>query len=85
MKKYYDFINQNVFDVLPLTFHITKGVEDSKFTDFLETYKKFQEDKKIDKELKNIWIMKPGENTNRGNGISVCFSLDEIQMRLKSK
>lgn len=74
-----------MFDVLPLTFHITKGVEDLKFTDFLETYKKFQEDKKTDKDLKNIWIMKPGENTNRGNGISVCFSLDEIQMRLKSK
>lgn len=65
-----------MFDVLPLTFHITKGVEDSKFNDFLDTYKKFQEYKKTDKDLKNIWIMKPGENTNRGNGISVCFSLD---------
>ena len=46
MKKYYDFINQNVFNVLPLTFHITKGVEDSKFADFIETYKKFQEEKR---------------------------------------
>ena len=24
---------------------------------------------------KNSWIIKPGENTNRGNGIEVCKSL----------
>lgn len=29
--------------------------------------------------------MKPGESTNRGQGISVCFSLDDILLRLKSK
>jgi hypothetical protein len=28
---------------------------------------------------KNIWIVKPGENTNRGNGIDVCQSLNEIK------
>lgn len=27
----------------------------------------------------NIWIVKPGENTNRGNGISVCSKLREIK------
>jgi hypothetical protein len=27
----------------------------------------------------NIWIIKPGENTNRGDGISVCDSLKEIK------
>lgn len=26
----------------------------------------------------NIWIVKPGENTNRGNGINVCCSLKEV-------
>lgn len=25
---------------------------------------------------KNIWICKPGENSNRGNGISVVSTLD---------
>ena len=29
--------------------------------------------------------MKPGENTNRGSGISVCFGLDDVQHRLRSK
>jgi len=28
---------------------------------------------------KNTWIIKPGENTNRGNGIEVCKSLAEIK------
>ena len=27
----------------------------------------------------NMWIIKPGENTNRGNGIIVCHTLQEIQ------
>jgi len=27
---------------------------------------------------KNMWIVKPGENSNRGNGIQVCSSLQEI-------
>jgi hypothetical protein len=27
---------------------------------------------------KNIWIMKPGENSNRGNGIFVCSTMREI-------
>jgi hypothetical protein len=28
---------------------------------------------------KNIWIIKPGENTNRGNGIMVAKEFDEIK------
>ena len=32
----------------------------------------------IAKSRKNIWIVKPGENSNRGHGIHVCKQLDEI-------
>lgn len=28
---------------------------------------------------RNIWIVKPGENTNRGQGIEVCSDLNEIR------
>ncbi len=28
---------------------------------------------------KNVWIVKPGENTNRGNGINVSSSIMEIK------
>jgi hypothetical protein len=33
---------------------------------------------------KNIWIMKPGENSNRGSGIAVFKSLREIQNEITS-
>ena len=42
----------------------------------LKKLKKIQEDD-TDTVL-NIWIVKPGENTNRGNGINVCCSLKEV-------
>jgi len=28
---------------------------------------------------KNVWIVKPGENTNRGNGINVSSDISEIK------
>jgi len=36
---------------------------------------------------KNIWIMKPGENSNRGTGIFVCNTMKEIlnEVNLMSK
>jgi len=34
---------------------------------------------------KNIWIVKPGENSNRGNGINLCDSLKDIEKILTSK
>jgi hypothetical protein len=33
---------------------------------------------------KNMYIIKPGENTNRGNGIIVCHTLQEIKQILSS-
>lgn len=44
------------------------------------------EDKGIKmKKSRNIWIVKPGEITNRGNGISVCDELSEIKSIITSK
>jgi hypothetical protein len=52
----------------------------------MEVYNSLQKQRcKIGNSFKNIWIMKPGEFTNRGKGISVCSSLDDIVMRLKGK
>jgi len=33
---------------------------------------------------KNVWIMKPGENSNRGNGICVVSTLKEVQKEILS-
>jgi hypothetical protein len=40
MKNYYEMINENVFEYLPLTFHVQNGTEDKEFEKFLEYYKK---------------------------------------------
>jgi len=48
----------------------------------MEAYKKSQGQKAT---FKNMWICKPGENTNRGNGITVCYSLDDIKIRLNGR
>jgi len=35
--------------------------------------------------LDNIWIVKPGENTNRGKGIKVCNSVEQIKEYIEEK
>lgn len=43
---------------------------------------------KSEKDLKfqqNIWIIKPGENTNRGHGINVTSSLNEIKQIINAR
>ena len=32
-----------------------------------------------------MWIVKPGENSNRGYGIKVCKTLDEIKSIIKQR
>lgn len=34
MRNYYDSLGENVFDNLPVTFHIKNGLEDPEFTRF---------------------------------------------------
>ena len=85
LTRYYKQANKPIDQALPLTFHLAKGMEDSHYDDFLQAYGELQERRKNDKELRNIWIMKPGESTNRGNGITVCFSLDDVQARLRGR
>lgn len=38
-----------------------------------------KEIKRIYRVPRNVWIIKPGENTNRGNGINVSSNLNEIR------
>lgn len=47
MKNYYEAIDQDVFDNLPLTFHIKTGFDDPEFKRFEQFYKN------IDEEIKN--------------------------------
>lgn len=73
LKEYYEKLGINPFEKIPLTFHIEKGIEDESFQHFLKTYKEG-----------SVWIIKPGEGTNRGNGIKVLNDLQEIKETINS-
>jgi hypothetical protein len=67
-------MGEDPFNYLPITYHIQEGSTDSQFEIFNKQYTEFEESSKYT----NIWIVKPGENTNRGNGINVCRDLSQI-------
>lgn len=73
MRNYYNSINKDPFDVLPLTFHIKEGREDKEYTKFKAAYDELRE------KGESVWIVKPGENSNRGKGISLVKSLSEVE------
>ena len=76
MKHYYICINKNPFKNIPLTFHISTGLNDPEYIAF-EQY--FYKNKASKNKKSNIWIIKPGEFTNCGTGIQVSSNLKEIQ------
>ena len=73
MFSYYTSQNTNPFSKIPITYHISSGLQDPSFHSFLSDFKS-----NTQKNLKNIWIVKPGENTNRGAGIRIFDSLDPL-------
>jgi len=70
---------------MPLTYHIKEGLNDPQFLKFEQLYHDAQDPNKetilnnMPKFGKNLWIIKPGENTNRGCGIQVSKDLDHIK------
>jgi tubulin--tyrosine ligase len=79
MKCYYEALGQNTFDNLPLTFHIKEGDTDKEFQRFIEVFNDPDSNSVLAKypNLGNsLWIVKPGENTNRGCGIQVSRDLN---------
>lgn len=88
LKIYYEALKTNPFEYIPMTFHLTSA-DDKEFDLFLEEYErrteliKEEERKKKSEQFKtgfrpkkrNAWLVKPGENTNRGAGIEVVESL----------
>lgn len=73
LRNYYAKKGKNIFGVVPVTFHVKSAGKDKNFLEFTEYFKEQEKNR-----MNNIWIIKPGENTNRGKGISVASSLEEI-------
>jgi len=63
---YFKAMGINPFEVaIPLTFNVkTVHSNDAEFARFTRAYKQFEQQREA-----NIWIIKPGENSNRGTGI----------------
>jgi len=75
MKTYYEAIGEDPFIALPMTFHVKSGLHDPEFVKFKKYYQEAAANNKKDH---NIWIIKPGECTNRGYGIQVAQDFSEI-------
>ena len=78
LKQYCAALNLDLFEFVPLTFHIKGGEADPEFIKFAEAFNLYEIEKKKGK-TQNLWIIKPGENSNRGQGISVSGSIDQIK------
>ena len=65
LHSYYVSQERNPFENIPVTFHLASSTSDPEFEKFVK-YANDMENKK-----KSLWIIKPGEFTNRGNGITV--------------
>ena len=101
IRLYYEAMGKDVFNAVPMTFHIKEGLDDPEFNRFKTLYYKEEEEVKKQKASKgqvldaptgdgslqnsvtstkrNIWIVKPGENTNCGQGITVLKEFEEIK------
>ena len=88
MKQYYECLEQDPFTNIPFTFHIKEGEADPEFANFEERYREIAEEAEQEddpaKKQRNVWILKPGENTNRGTGITVCNTIEQIKEEMKT-
>ena len=81
MKNLCEHTNEDLWEYLPQTFHVKDGVTDKEFIRFEKYYKSLEEkvENDPDSKIQNTWIVKPGENTNRGSGIQYCTEFSEIK------
>lgn len=81
MRNFYNYCceNQDVFNTLPLTFHIKDGSSDAQFLNFTKYYNELKITCNKNSERKNVWVIKPGENSNRGIGIKVESEFNRIK------
>jgi tubulin polyglutamylase TTLL1/tubulin monoglycylase TTLL3/8 len=84
LKSYCEALDLDLFDFVPQTFHIKMGDKDPQFLKFVEEFQANNDPEKK-KKIMNIWIIKPGENSNRGQGITVSSSLEEIKAIVNEK
>ena len=81
MKRYCEVTGENLGEIVPVTYHITNGLADVEFARFLDDHTTCTD---TERRLLGLWIVKPGENTNRGSGITLCHSLDQVKISVSA-
>lgn len=76
LQGYYKSKEMDPFDFIPITFHLASSTTDPEFARFVEHANDTQSKKK------SLWIIKPGEFTNRGNGITVERGVEGVKTQL---
>ena len=83
MRNYYEKRCMNIFSHMPMTF-VAVNVTDSSFQDFVDHYKSLESARMESAcSFRNLWIIKPGEDSNRGNGVYVMDNLVKIKDLMK--
>lgn len=72
LERYCNCIGIDVFEYIPISFHIVSS-NDEKMNDVKKCFDQWAEGGNV------LWIVKPGEDTNRGSGIVVCNSWEQIK------
>jgi hypothetical protein len=86
---YYDAIGEDPFKVMPMSFHVKDGLNDKEFLRFTDHFSSIENQISLcapnDKKCpRNIWIVKPGEDSNRGTGINVVKDMSQVKEILKN-
>ncbi|KAJ8614529.1 hypothetical protein CTAYLR_000817 [Chrysophaeum taylorii] len=78
-------------EFMPLTFHIPSGKASEEYSEFADFVRAFETGSTLGDETRkptdatNLWIIKPASFSNRGFGIRVSNSLDEIREMLEGE
>lgn len=73
---YYNKRQLNIFDYLPLTYHISSDTDKDRLLSDKATLENCIH---WNINFIEIWIVKPGENSNRGRGIILCRDLEKLE------
>lgn len=86
MKRYYAAIGEDYTQYLPLTFHVSMGETDPEFLNFVENFTSLSvlDSEELVENARNLWIVKPGENSNQGRDIAVCTTIQQVRAEMRT-
>jgi tubulin polyglutamylase TTLL1/tubulin monoglycylase TTLL3/8 len=80
MRDLYVPLGRDPFGAVPLTFIVRQGAADAEFQLWQQAFNAFDNEAG-----QRIWLVKPGEWGNRGSGIRIYNTIEEVAHRVDSK